>query len=98
MYMNKNIARLRDLKKELGTRCHGRRFRVWRWKQAVAQCIGEKWCEEAQSNTGWRGKTRGDDILDKTEVGGSSMFRDGITRIQFMLCAPLQMVTCAMWD
>ena len=31
MYMNKNIAWLHDLKKELGTQCQGHRFRVWRW-------------------------------------------------------------------
>ena len=47
MYMNKNIAWLRDLKKELGTQCHGRRFRVWRWEQAVAQCVGDMWTEKA---------------------------------------------------
>ena len=52
----KNMAWLRNLKRELGTRCHGRRCRVWRWEQAVAQCICEKWTEEAQSNTGWRAK------------------------------------------
>ena len=38
------------------TQCHGRRFRVWRWEQAVAQCIGDNWTEKAQSNTGWRAK------------------------------------------
>ena len=56
MYVNRNIALLRDLKKELGTQCHGRRFRVSRWEQAVAQCIGEKGVYKAQSNTGWRAK------------------------------------------
>ena len=29
MYMNKNISWLRELKKELGTQCHGGRFLVW---------------------------------------------------------------------
>ena len=31
-------------------------FRVWRWEQAVAPCIGDKWVEMALSNTGWREK------------------------------------------
>ena len=35
----KNVAWLRNLKKELGTQFHGRRFRVWRWEQAVVQCL-----------------------------------------------------------
>ena len=56
MYMNKNIAWLRDKKKDLGTQCRGRRFRVWRWEQAVAQCVGDKWTEKTQKNTGWREK------------------------------------------
>ena len=56
MYLNKNIAWLRVLKKELGTQCNGRRFRVWRWEQAVAQCIGKNWTEQAQNYTGWRAK------------------------------------------
>ena len=47
---------LGNLKKKLGTQCHGRRFRVWRWEQAVAQCIGEDWTEKAQNNMGWRAK------------------------------------------
>ena len=33
----KNMEWLRNLKKELGSQCHGPRFWVWRWEQAVAQ-------------------------------------------------------------
>ena len=54
MFWNKNMMWLSKLKEELGTKCHGRRFRVWRWEQAVAQCIGDSWTEKAQSNAGWR--------------------------------------------
>ena len=54
MYMNKNISWLCELKKELGTQCHGRRFLVWRWEQAATQCVGEKWTGKTQNNTGWK--------------------------------------------
>ena len=44
----KSMEWLRNLKKELGSQCHGRRFRVWRWEQAVAQCVGTEWSNVAQ--------------------------------------------------
>ena len=47
---------LRNLKKELGSQCHGRRFRVWRWEQAVAQCVGTEWVKVAR--IGLRGRPR----------------------------------------
>ena len=70
MYMNKNIAWLRDLKKELRTQCHGRRFRVWRWEQAVTQCVWEKWTEKAQKSSMER-KTGRHDLLVIEKVGRS---------------------------
>ena len=51
LFLHRNMARLRCLKKELGTQCHGRRFRVWRWEQAVAQCLGDEWVNTAQNST-----------------------------------------------
>ena len=42
--------------KELGTQCHGRRFRVWRWEQALVQCLGDEWVKLAQNSTVWRFK------------------------------------------
>ena len=53
---NTNMAWLGNLKKELGTQCHGRRFRVWRWEQAVVQCLGDEWVKVAQNNIVWRSK------------------------------------------
>ena len=85
MYMNKNIAWLRDLNKELGTQCHGRRFRVWTWELAVAQCFGEKWVEKARSNTGWRAKQEEMTCWIKQKVGGSQLCRNGVTLILFMM-------------
>ena len=38
LYSCTNVAWLRNLKKELGTQC----FRVWRWEQAVVQCLGDE--------------------------------------------------------
>ena len=46
LFLYENMAWLRSLKKEMGTHCHGSRFRVWRWEQAVAQCMvmsGSTW-------------------------------------------------------
>ena len=48
LFLHKNTAWLRSLKKEMGTQCHGRRFRVWRWEQAVVQRLGEEWGKTAQ--------------------------------------------------
>ena len=28
---------------EVGSQRHGRRFKVWRWEHAVAQCEGTEW-------------------------------------------------------
>ena len=39
-HMRKQMERLRNLKKGVGSQCHGRRVSVWRWEQAVAQCVG----------------------------------------------------------
>ena len=44
------------MKKELGSQCHGRRFRVWRWEQAVAHCIGTDCVSVAQDRMVWRAK------------------------------------------
>ena len=52
----KNMKWLRRLKKELGSQCHGRRFRQWRWEQAVAQCVGTEWVKVAQDRAAWRAK------------------------------------------
>ena len=52
----KNMEWLRRLKKELGSQCHGRRFRQWRWEQAVAQCVGTEWVKVAQDRAAWRAK------------------------------------------
>ena len=43
----------RSLKKELE---HGRRFRVWRWEQAVAQCLGYELVNVAKNSAVWRSK------------------------------------------
>ena len=32
-----------ELKQDMGTQCHGRRFRVWRWEQAADQRLGVEW-------------------------------------------------------
>ena len=56
MFWNKIMMWLHNLKKELGTQCHGRRFLVWRMEEAVAKCSGDNWIEKAQSNNGWRAK------------------------------------------
>ena len=48
LFFNKNVAWLRNLKKELSTQCHGGRFRVWRWEQGVVQCLGDEWVKVAQ--------------------------------------------------
>ena len=56
LFLNKNMMWLQSLKKELGSQCHGRRFRVWRWEQAVAQCIGCEWVHVDQNSTVWRSK------------------------------------------
>ena len=74
MYMNKNIAWLHDMKKELCAQFHGRRFRVWRLEQMVTRCVGEKWTERAQNFVGWR-KTGRNCEFDETETGGSKRFR-----------------------
>ena len=52
----KNMAWHRSLKKELGTQCHGRRFRVWRWEQPVVHCLGDEWAKLAQNSSVWRSK------------------------------------------
>ena len=56
LFLHKNTAWLRSLKKELGTQCHGRRFRVWRWEQAVAQWLEDEWVSTGQNSTVWRSK------------------------------------------
>ena len=38
--MHNNMEWLRNLMKEVCSQCHGRRFRVWTWEQAAAQCVG----------------------------------------------------------
>ena len=58
----------------MGTQCHGRRIRVWRWGQAVDQCVGEEWAKMVQNSAAWRsqleeminGKRR--KIVDRTCV------------------------------
>ena len=56
LFLHKNMAWLRGLKEELGTQYHGRRFGVWRWEQAVAQCHGDEWVKLAQNSIVWRSK------------------------------------------
>ena len=51
-----NMVWLQSLTKELGSQCHGRRFRVWRWEQAMAQCLGNKLVNVAQHSIVWRSK------------------------------------------
>ena len=46
--MHTNMEWLLNMKKEVGSQCHGRRFMVWRWGQAVAQCVGTEWTKVAQ--------------------------------------------------
>ena len=53
---SENMEWLRKLRKELGSQCHGRRFRVWRWEEAEAQCVGTEWSNVAQDRLGWRAK------------------------------------------
>ena len=48
-----------------GHPCHGRRFRVWRWEQAVVQCLGDEWVKVAQNNTVRRSKLEENDKLEK---------------------------------
>ena len=55
-FCTQNAMWLQSLKKELGSQCHGRRFRVWRWEQAVVQCLGYEWVKVAQNSTVWRSK------------------------------------------
>ena len=49
-------------KKEMETHCHGRRFRVWMWEQAVGQCLGGEWVKLAQNNEMWR--SRMEEMID----------------------------------
>ena len=56
IYIPNYMEWLRSLKKELGSQCHGRRFRVLRWEQAVAQCVGTDWTNVAQDRMEWRAK------------------------------------------
>ena len=70
LFLHKNVARLRNLKKELGTQCHGRRFRVWRCKQAVVQCLGDEWVNVAQNNAVWRSKLEEMIIMKKQTIKG----------------------------
>ena len=79
MFLNRDMSCLRNLKKELGTQCHGRRFRVWRWEQAVAHCIGDDWTEKAKSNSGWRAKVTVMIGWRKTRDGGSELRYNGMT-------------------
>ena len=51
-----NMECLQNSKKELGSQCHGRRFRVWRWEHAVAECVGTDWTNVAQDRMEWRAK------------------------------------------
>ena len=32
--------------------CHGRQFRVWRWEQAVAQCVDTEWTKVGAGSGG----------------------------------------------
>ena len=57
IFMQKNLEWLRNLKTELGSQRHGRRFRVWRREQAVVQCAGTDWTKLAQDRLAWRAKT-----------------------------------------
>ena len=41
---------------EFEERSDGPRFMVWRWEQAVAQCVGTDWTNVAQDRMGWRAK------------------------------------------
>ena len=66
--MMKNMVWLRNLKKELGSQCHGRRCRVWRWEQAVAQCVGTDWTNVAHDRMGWRTQDECDDEVEKTKM------------------------------
>ena len=52
----KNMEWLRRFKKEPGSQSHGRRFRLWRWEQAVVQCVGTEWVKVAQDRAAWRAK------------------------------------------
>ena len=54
IFTMKNMEWLRNLKEELGSQCHGRRFGVWRWEQAVAQCVRIGRTNVAQDRLGWR--------------------------------------------
>ena len=47
---------LRNLNKEVGSQSYGRRFRVWRWDQAVALCAGTEWTKVAEDRATWRSK------------------------------------------
>ena len=60
---------LRNLQKDLGSQGHGRRFRVWRWEQTVAQCVGTEWVQVAQVRVAWKAKMDANDQVDKTENG-----------------------------
>ena len=56
LYMHNNMEWLRNLKNEVGSPCHGRRFRVWRWEQAVGHCEGTEWTNVAQDRVVWPSK------------------------------------------
>ena len=98
MFLNENMTCLRNLKEELGTQCHGRRFRVWRWEQAAAQCIGDDWTVQAQSTTGWRANPGEMIGRRKTKVGGSKLCYNGMTFT--LVCAWFSSAwyVCIMYD
>ena len=62
LFVHKNMEWLRNLKKEVGTQCHGRRLTVWMWEQAVAQCVGTDLTKVPQDRAEWRSK-----VNDMTE-------------------------------
>ena len=63
----KNMEWLRTLKNELGSQYHGRRFRVWRWEQAAAQCVGTEWVKVAQDRMVWRAEDGRDDKVERKQ-------------------------------
>ena len=75
LYMHKNMEWLRKMRKEVGSQYHGRRSRVWRREQAVAQCAGTEWTKVARDRTAWHSqihemkKWRKQEMADHSVIG-----------------------------
>ena len=53
MLMSRNICYLKGIQSRYGSRCHGRRFKAWRWEAKVCNYLSPEWHTVAQSRRTW---------------------------------------------